>query len=77
MTPAGKGLFGLTAYMVGLTEDMLYREREEVLTASPEDIRACAAYIRAFMEEEYLCTVGNAQKIKAEQNLFLKTENLF
>ncbi len=77
MNPAAKGLFGLTAYMVGLTEDMLRRERQEVLLASPEDIRACAAHIRAFMEEGYLCTVGNAQKIKAQENRFGKIENLF
>lgn len=77
MNPAAKGLYSLSAYMTGLTTEMLQKERDEILTASPEDIRALAEYIRAFMEEDFLCVVGNAQKIKAEENKFMKIENLF
>lgn len=48
-----------------------------MLAATPQDIRSLAGHIRAFMEDDCLCVVGNAQKIKAEENLFMKTENLF
>ncbi len=75
--PAAKGLIGLTAYMCGLTDQILQQERDEVLAATPQDIRSLAGHIRAFMEDDCLCVVGNAQKIKAEENLFMKTENLF
>ena len=77
MNPAAKGLFSLSAYMTGLTDEILQKERDEILMATPEDIRGLAAYIRAFMEEDFLCVVGNAGKIKAESDLFMKIENLF
>ncbi len=77
MNPSAKGLFSLSAYMTGLTDEKLQKERDEILTATPEDIRALGAYIRAFMEDDFLCVVGNAGKLKSEQNLFMKLENLF
>lgn len=77
LTAAGKGRRSKEAYMQGLTYDMLQRSRDEVLNATPEDIRELAAYIRAFMDDDCLCVVGNEQKIKAEENKFGKIENLF
>ncbi len=77
MNPAAKGLFSLSAYMTGLTQGMLQTEREEILNATPADIRALSDYIRAFMEEEMLCVVGSAVKIKEEERIFQKIENLF
>ena len=58
-----EGVFGL------LREDVA-----EALTA--EDIRGLAAYIRAFMEDDFLCVVGSEQKIKAEADKFMNIENL-
>lgn len=77
MNPAAKGLYSLSAYMTGLTQEMLQKERDEILAAEPEDIRKLAEYVRAFMEEDFLCVVGNAGKLKEDQNLFMKLENLF
>ena len=51
--------------------------RDELLSATVEDIRALSAHIRAFMQEDLLCVVGTASKIKEEQERFLKVENLF
>ncbi|MCM1305356.1 MAG: insulinase family protein [Lachnospiraceae bacterium] len=75
--PAAKGLQSLSAYMMGITSGMLQKERDEILAATPETIRSLAEYIRAFMAEDNLCVVGNAQKIRAEENKFMKIENLF
>ena len=77
MNPAAKGLYSLSAYMTGITEEILQKERDEVLGATAEDIRALADYIRTFMEEDFLCVVGNANKLKDNAGLFLKLENLF
>ena len=76
-TPAAKRLQSLSPYMTGITSEMLQKERDEILSATPETIRSLAEYIRAFMEENNLCVVGNAQKIKAEEDIFMKIENLF
>ena len=76
MNPAAKGLRSLSAYMTGVTEEMLQQERDELLAATNEDIRALSEYIKAFMEQDYLCVVGNANKVKEEEKLFNKIENL-
>ena len=77
MNPAAYGLFSLSAYLCGISQQMLDVEREQLLDATQEDIRELAAYIRAFMQDDFLCVVGNAQKIKEDKELFLTTENLF
>ncbi len=76
MNPAAKGLWSMSSYMVGLTGEIMQKERDELLAAQPEDIRALADYVRAFMEDELLCVVGSAEKIKDAEELFLNTENL-
>uniref|UniRef100_UPI00405719ED insulinase family protein n=1 Tax=Acetatifactor sp. TaxID=1872090 RepID=UPI00405719ED len=77
MNPAAKGLRSLSAYMTGTTPEILQKERDEVLGATAEDIRELSAYIQAFMDEEFLCVVGNANKIKEERDKFMNVENLF
>lgn len=77
MSPASRGLVSLSAYMTGLTQEIMQKERDELLKTTPEDIRSLAEYIRAFMSDEYLCVVGNAEKVKEAEELFLHTENLF
>ena len=63
--------------MTGLTGEMAQKARDQVLDATPEDIRALAKYIRAFMEDDCLCVVGNEQKIRNESDKFMKIEKLF
>ena len=77
LNPAAKGLKSLSAYMTGITDEMLQSERDQVLGADPEHIRELAAYIDAFMDEDCLCVVGNSQKLKSEEKIFMKMENLF
>ncbi|MCM1112493.1 MAG: insulinase family protein [Muribaculum sp.] len=77
MNPAAKGLFGLSAYMTGMDHAFLQRERDEILSVDAAQIRKLAEYIRAFLEDDFLCVVGNAGKLKSEEKLFMKLENLF
>lgn len=77
LNPAAMGLRSLSAYMTGVTDELQQRERDEVLSVTPEDIRALSKYIGAFLEQDCLCVVGNSGKIKEEQDLFMKIENLF
>nr|WP_318683065.1 insulinase family protein [uncultured Acetatifactor sp.] len=77
MNPAAKGLYSLNAYMTGLTQEMLQRERDELLSAVPETIRGFSDYVKAFISEELLCVVGSTGKIRESQNIFSSIENLF
>lgn len=77
MTPSALGTFSLGGFMTGRTSQEMQAERNQVLSCTPEDIRALADHIRAFMSEEALCVVGNADRIKAAKYLFKHTEQLF
>jgi len=77
MTPAMKGTFSLGAYLTKLSYEEMQQERDELLSTQPENIRALAAYIRAFMEDDCLCVIGNEDKIKANAGLFQHIEPLF
>lgn len=77
LTAAGKGIRSRGFYFAGITPEMLQQSRNEILDAEPEQIRGLAEYIRAFMQDGYLCVVGNEQMIRAEEKLFMHIENLF
>lgn len=77
MNPAAKGLYSLSAYMTGLTDEMLEKERKELLGTNEEVLRKMAEYVRAFVADQCLCVVGNAENIKNAGGLFEKEENLF
>lgn len=77
MTPATKGLYSLTGYMTGLSFDRVQKERDELLAVTAETIRGLAGHIRAFMEEDCLCVVGNEEKLKESKKMFGSTEALF
>ena len=77
MNPAAKGLRSLSIYLTNQTEERLQRERDEVLDATAQDIRALAAYIRAFLEDDCLCVVGNEKKIEEEKGKFFTLEQLY
>lgn len=76
LTPSGKVTRSATAYLTGITEEMLQREREEILNAVPEDIRKLSDVIKAVLEEHAICVVGNEGKLKEEKDLFLELKHL-
>ena len=77
LTPAARGFNSLSAYMSGITDEMVQREREQVIDATVEDIRKCSELIRGFMEDHTLCVVGNAGKIEDNKELFDDTKTIF
>ena len=76
LTPSVRGSRELSAYLSGVTEEMLQKERDQVLDAQKEDIRALADLIRAILETGSLCVVGNEDKIEANRGMFGRVENL-
>ncbi len=76
MTPQVYGTYSLAGYLTGFSEERAQREREELLSADAETIRGLAAYIRAFMEDDCLCVVGNEEKIKEQKEMFGSVEYL-
>ena len=77
LNPAAKGLRSMSAYLTNQTLADLQKERDEVLSAAQEDIRALAAHLRAFLQDDCLCVVGNEEKLQEEKELFLHLESLY
>lgn len=76
LTPAAWGTYSLAGYMTGLAFEKVQKERDELLSADADTIRKLAAHIRAFMEDDCLCVVGNEERIKAQKGLFGSVEYL-
>ena len=77
LTPAGKALRSLTAYMTNQTEEDFQKERDELLAVTQEIIRGLSAHIRSFVGQDYFCVVGNDEKIKETAELFDTVVNLY
>ena len=77
LTPAGKTGRSATAYFTGITEEMLQKEREEILHASQEDIRSLSGVVKAILKENAFCVIGNEEKLKEEKELFRELKNLY
>ena len=77
LSPQSKGLRSLSAYMTKQTEEDFQKEREELLSADQEIIRGLAKYVESFLEDDCICVVGAAAKVKENQELFLSVENLW
>ena len=77
MNPNAKGMRSMNLYMNHVTEEMIYQERQEVLTAEQEDIRALAEVAEAMLKAEQLCVIGSEEKIEEQKDLFLEVKTLF
>ena len=76
LTPYQNGMRSFTAYMTGATTSLLQKERDEVIDATPEDIKELAAPIRGALNQGYICVVGNENEIDAAKDLFENIEQL-
>ena len=76
LTPSIKGSRGLSAYLSGVTAEMMQQERDQVLDAAREDIRGLSGLVQAVLAEGSFCVVGNEEKIEANRELFGEVANL-
>jgi Zn-dependent M16 (insulinase) family peptidase len=70
LTPQMKGERSEINYFTGLTQQDIQKERDEVLAATAEDIKALSAMAADVLKNEYLCVLGSESKIKQNQDLF-------
>ena len=76
-TPKTKGAKSLTAYLTGVTEEMIQEDRDRILSCQVEDIRALADYVETMLESGNLCVVGGETKIREDEVIFDRVEALF
>ena len=67
----------MNLYMNHVSEEMIRAEREEVLNAQQEDIRALAEVVEAMLKAEQLCVIGSEEKMEEQKALFMEVKTLF
>ena len=70
LSPSQRGQRGLHMYMEGVSEEVLQKERDEVLNATPDDIRKLADLIDGVMKQNCLCVIGNEDSIEDNAKMF-------
>ena len=70
MNPAAKGNRSLNAWMSHVTEEELQKERDQILNADQESIRALEPLLLAVLEHGNICVIGGEEKIRSEKELF-------
>ena len=70
LTPSMAGTRSFNLYMSGESVSALQKERDQILSASQEDIRKLSAYVKAVLDTGYLCVVGNEKRIEENRSLF-------
>ena len=70
LTPAAKGIRGLSAYLANESMDNVQRERDEVLGADAKSIRNLAEYMQKLLDSASVCVVGGEELIEKSNDLF-------
>ena len=70
MTPVTKGERSMNLYMNKVSADMIREERNQILDATQEDIRALYRVAEAVLKADQLCVIGSEDKIEENKELF-------
>lgn len=77
MNPSAKGARSMNLYMNHVSEEMIRKEREEILNAGQEEIRALSEVVAAMLAADQLCVIGSEEKIEEQKALFGEVKTLF
>lgn len=67
----------MNLYMNHVSEDMIRKERLEILKAQQEDIRALADVVSAVLAADQICVIGSEEKIEEQKDMFGEVKILF
>lgn len=70
MTPATKGERSMNLYMNKVSEEMIREERNQILDATQDDIRALARVTEAVLKAEQICVIGGEEQIEENRGVF-------
>ncbi len=76
MTARMLGNTALALYFGKISPEDLQKERDEVLSVNPEDIRKLADLVGSALDGEHLCVLGSGSAIEKHAGLFDKIEAL-
>jgi presequence protease len=76
LNPAAKGGRSLASYLSDMTTMDFQRERDQILSATKENIRALAGLVGAILADDNLCVIGNETKLQENADMFGEIKSL-
>ncbi len=76
MTPSMLGTVSMRSYLSGITQEMLQKTRDEVLSATAGDIRALKDAARAVVSDDCFCVIGSESAVREAADAFDSVETL-
>ncbi|MFL0249584.1 insulinase family protein [Clostridium neuense] len=77
LTPRQKGERSDENYFKGITEADIQRWRKEVLDTKKEDINEFSKFLKDIVDQNYICVLGNHNKIKENESEFNSSIEVF
>jgi hypothetical protein len=75
--PSSKGIKMFRAWLMGVTTELVQKERDEMLGTTVEKIRSLAPMIRDSFADEDLCVIGNENRLEEDKDLFGELRSIF
>ena len=76
MNPYAKGELSLGAWFAGVTEKELQEDRNQILTAQPEDIQALGDLVESVLKQKNICVVGSESALEKNREILKQIEPL-
>lgn len=77
LTPSAEGAFSFAAYLMGITNEDLQKERDQVLSSNVGSIRELAPYVEAAVGGDIICVIGNENKLEGVKDNFKTVASVF
>lgn len=75
--PSAKGMLMFRAWLMGVTTELVQKERDELLGTNQEVIRGLAPLMKAAFEDDILCVIGNENRLEEEKDRFKELRSIF
>ncbi|EYE89260.1 peptidase M16 [Fervidicella metallireducens AeB] len=76
LSPAMRGQQATANYLRKITYDDIQRERDEILNTNQKKIREYSELLFEVMHKDYICVVGNEEKLNETNKMFKKIINV-
>ncbi|MBQ8317427.1 MAG: insulinase family protein [Lachnospiraceae bacterium] len=77
LTPVAEGNYSFASYIIGLTDEDLQKDRDQVLATDVDTIRSLAPYVEATINNNIICAVGGESKLEAAKENFKQVLSVF
>ena len=76
LTPSQKGGRSFASYIRGIGDEYYHNEFMEIVNVNKDNFKKYADYFDYVIAQNYVCTIGNENRIEEEKNLFKEVKSL-